>query len=136
MIAGEPRVSEDDTGERTLVDANGEELVCRRRGRGTHGLFHRIDPSLFERDGTIRPACSCTGCVDDNWRSQRRCELNASWEGCENRQCYGTPRTQDAPHRFDARTLRAEIAAASDETEDKAPPVAHPALRADGGERT
>lgn len=134
MITGEPHVATDDTGTRVLVDANGEELICRRRGRGTHGLFHRIDPDRYARDGTIRPACSCTGCDDDNWRSQRRGELNASWEGCEYRQCYGVPRTQGPPHRFDARTLRATITATSGETEEQAPPVAHPALRADGGD--
>lgn len=140
MIVGEPRLDKpadtDDHGpecERILVDANGEELVCRRRGRGTHGLFHRIDPDRYQCDGTIRPACQCTGCDDDNWRSQRRRDLNGSWDGCDYRQCYGTPRSQDAPHRFDGRKLRAEIAAGRGETEEKASPVAHQALRADRG---
>ena len=99
MIDGEPHVTER-AGESIVVDATGDELVCRRKTPHAHGTYHRIDSDRLAQDGTIHPACRVTGVNDANWEPVKRPIIDRTWEGCTYQACYGTdePQQTTGPH--------------------------------------
>lgn len=129
MIDLDPRVIKRD-GEAVVVDANGDELVCRRLSPHAHGTYHRIDCERYTREGTMRPACRVTGVNDTNWRPVRRATIDTSWEGCTYPQCYGDAERATAIHQQSTGSqLRTTLAEMSVE-EFEATVAAH-----EGGER-
>jgi hypothetical protein len=87
MIDGEPHVSKRE-GTRVVVDAIGDELVCRRKTPHAHGTYHRIDCDRLAQDLTVHPVCRVTGVNDTNWEPIKRATIDRTWEGCTYQQCY------------------------------------------------
>jgi hypothetical protein len=88
MIDSDLHVSESD-GTPVVVDATGDEVVCRRLSPHSHGTYHRIDCERYEHDGTIHPVCHVTGATDTKWRPVRLAPIEEAWAGCDYKECYG-----------------------------------------------
>jgi hypothetical protein len=87
MTADEPRVSDRD-GTRVVIDATGDELVCRRKTSSARDKYHRIDCDRLAQNGTIHPACRVRGVNDTNWEPITRATIDRTWDGCQYQQCY------------------------------------------------
>lgn len=138
MIAGEPRVCERD-GQKQVVDANGDELVCRRDTQhccGTGRRYHQIDVKRFVATGDVGPACGVTDHhTDVTWDLRLRADLDPVWSGCGYQDCYGDydPRNPH-PKRSGRTGLAARLEAMSVEEFDAAV-AAHRAAHTDGERR-
>jgi hypothetical protein len=98
MVMSEGHAIEERDGERVLVNENGERVICRRAtGRSVRHIYHRID-LVAVADGTIQPACQCSGYDDGNWLTKPRNTLNDAWSGCDYQACFGDkPRAVTGP---------------------------------------
>lgn len=131
MIAGEPYLV-DHEGDRVLVDANGDELVCRRQSPYTHGCYHRVDLDQFACNDVVKPRCIHVTGYDDNWTLRRHAALNQTWDGCRYGRCYGDDETTVTEN------TGPQLAAALRDmsvTEFEAAVSNHRSVQADGGER-
>lgn len=92
MIRGEPQVIERD-GQQILVDANGDELVCRKKTglqAGNSRIYHRVDVDHYIEEDVVRPADTHTSRRNEPiWILRRRKTIASNWEGCSYRDCYG-----------------------------------------------
>jgi hypothetical protein len=119
MIDGEPRVSERD-GTRVVVDASGDEVVCRRKTPHAHGTYHRIDGDRLTQDDTIHPACRVTGVNDDNWDPVKRATIDRTWDGCGYQQCYGPDHDHETAQQTTGGQLRTTLTDMTVEEFDRA----------------
>jgi hypothetical protein len=108
MTADEPHVTERE-GTRVVVDACGDELVCRRKTPHAHGTYHRIDCDRLAQDGTVHPVCRVTGVNDDNWEPVKRTIIDRTWEGCTYQQCYCPDHEDETAQQATGGQLRATL---------------------------
>lgn len=88
MIVGKPRVRDCD-GQRHLVDANRDVLVCRQVSPYTHGCYHQVDCPHYDQTGEVRPRCHVISGQDEQWQLKRRVDLARTWDRCQYERCYG-----------------------------------------------
>lgn len=136
MIDGEPQVIERD-GRPLVVDQSGDELVCRKNTlqRGTDSLhYHRVDVEAYAEHGSVEPACGrqAYGGSGIEWLLRRKTDLDATWDGCSYRSCFGEYHPTDLTGNDSQNGLAAQLEAMSVEEFDAA---THHELRSGGGVR-
>ncbi len=88
MIIGNPHVIDG-----TVVDQEGNELVCRRSTHQSTRRYHLITPEAF-RSGEIRPQCSMPTQQNTDWRLCLSTDIEPVWECCQ--RCSGFEQEQFA----------------------------------------